>query len=91
VELQIKGLAKMLLKQGVVLEASADALRYLVQKGFDPQFGARPLKRVIQRELVNPLSKAILGGTIQPDAVIWVESGTEGLVFKNQPDLQQLN
>jgi ATP-dependent Clp protease ATP-binding subunit ClpB len=91
VQLQVKALAKMLLKQGVVLEASPQALHHLAELGFDPQFGARPLKRVIQRELVNPLSKAILAGQIQSDAVIWVDASAEGLVFKNQPDLQQLN
>jgi ATP-dependent Clp protease ATP-binding subunit ClpB len=91
VQLQVKALAKMLLKQGVVLEASPQALHHLAELGFDPQFGARPLKRVIQRELVNPLSKAILAGQIQSDAVIWVDAGADGLVFKNQPDLHQLN
>lgn len=84
VGLQLKGVSKMLLKQNIVLDATPEAIAYLSQKGFDPQFGARPVKRMIQREVLNQLSKEILAGKITTESVILLDSFDDGLVFRNQ-------
>ncbi|MBK5212396.1 MAG: ATP-dependent chaperone ClpB [Flavobacteriaceae bacterium] len=87
VELQLKGVSKMLLKQNIVLDATPEAIAYLAQKGYDPQYGARPVKRVIQREVLNELSKEILAGKITTDSIILLDSFNEALVFRNQENL----
>ncbi len=87
VELQLKGVSKMLLKQNIVLDATPEAITYLSQKGFDPQYGARPVKRVIQREVLNELSKEILSGKITTDSIILLDSFNDALVFRNQENL----
>jgi ATP-dependent Clp protease ATP-binding subunit ClpB len=84
VGLQLKGVSKMLLKQNIVLDATPEAIKYLSEKGYDPQFGARPVKRVIQREVLNQLSKEILAGKITTESVILLDSFDDGLVFRNQ-------
>ncbi len=73
VTLQVDLIRKRLLETGIQLEVTDDAQERLAQLGFDPQFGARPLKRVLQRELLNELSKQILAGTLTRDAVIQVD------------------
>ncbi len=87
VELQLKGVSKMLLKQNIVLDATTEAITYLSEKGFDPQYGARPVKRVIQREVLNELSKEILAGKITTDSIILLDSFNDSLVFRNQENL----
>jgi len=87
VELQIKGVSKMLLKQNIILDATPEAIKYLSEKGYDPQFGARPVKRVIQREVLNELSKELLAGKITTDSIILLDSFNDSLVFRNQEDL----
>lgn len=87
VGLQLKGLTKMLSKQHITLDATEEAVAYLAEKGFDPQFGARPVKRVIQREVLNRLSKEILGGKITTDSIILLDSFNDELVFRNEGDL----
>ncbi|HLV92519.1 MAG TPA: ATP-dependent chaperone ClpB [Aequorivita sp.] len=87
VELQIKGVSKMLEKQNIVLDATDQALEYLAKKGYDPQYGARPVKRVIQREVLNELSKEILAGKITTDSIILLDSFNDTLVFRNQENL----
>ncbi len=87
VELQLKGVSKMLLKQNIILDATPEAINYLSEKGYDPQFGARPVKRVIQREVLNELSKEILGGKITTDSIILLDSFNDSLVFRNQESL----
>lgn len=87
VGLQLKGLKKMLTKQNIVLDATEEAINYLAAKGFDPQFGARPVKRVVQREVLNKLSKEILAGTIHTDSIILLDEFNEELVFRNQEAL----
>ncbi|MEQ8530921.1 MAG: type VI secretion system ATPase TssH, partial [Imperialibacter sp.] len=71
-EIQFKLIQRRLEENGIKLEASADVLDYLGEMGFDPQFGARPLKRVMQRMILNELSKQILAGKVQKDSVIGV-------------------
>ncbi|MGJ8666358.1 MAG: ATP-dependent chaperone ClpB [Patiriisocius sp.] len=87
VGLQLKGVSKMLSKQGITLDATEEAVKYLSEKGFDPQFGARPVKRVIQKEVLNELSKEILSGKVTTDSIILLDSFDSKLVFRNQNDL----
>ena len=87
VELQLKGVSKMLNKQNIVLDATDEALAYLAKKGYDPQYGARPVKRVIQREVLNELSKEILSGKITTDSIILLDSFNDTLVFRNQESM----
>ncbi|WP_339698437.1 ATP-dependent chaperone ClpB [uncultured Marixanthomonas sp.] len=91
VGLQLKGVSKMLAKQNVTIDATEEAITYLAEKGFDPQFGARPVKRVIQREVLNELSKEILSGKVTTDSIILIDSFEDGLVFRNQTDLVEDN
>jgi len=87
VGLQLKGVTKMLAKQGITMDATNEAIAYLAERGYDPQFGARPVKRVIQREVLNQLSKEILAGKIATDSIILLDSFDDTLVFRNQNDL----
>ena len=89
VGLQLKGVKKMLAKQNIVLDATDEAIDYLSVKGFDPQFGARPVKRVVQREVLNKLSKEILAGKIHTDSIILLDEFNEELVFRNQEQLAE--
>ena len=84
VGIQLKGVTKMLAKQQITLDASPEAIDYLAEKGFDPQYGARPVKRVIQREVLNELSKDILSGKITTDSIILLDSFDGKLVFRNK-------
>ncbi|MDR0814722.1 MAG: ATP-dependent chaperone ClpB [Bacteroidales bacterium] len=83
VTLQLEALKKMLLTQGITLEASDTAIDWLAVAGYDPQFGARPVKRVIQKHLLNELSKRILSGNVQTDKPIRVDNAEGLLVFEN--------
>ncbi len=87
VGLQLKSVVKMLAKQNITLDATPEAIAYLAQKGYDPQFGARPVKRVIQREVLNQLSKEILANKITTDSIILLDSFDGQLVFRNQSEL----
>ena len=84
VSLQLKSVIKMLAHQNITMDATPEAIEYLAQKGFDPQFGARPVKRVIQREVLNQLSKEILAGTVATESIILLDSFDGQLVFRNQ-------
>ena len=83
VSLQLQSVFRMIAKEGIVLNATDQAIDYLAKKGFDPQFGARPVKRVIQKEVLNKLSKEILSGELKRDAVILLDASDGKLVFKN--------
>ena len=87
VGLQLKSVMKMLAKQQITLDATPEAINYLAVKGYDPQFGARPVKRVIQKEVLNELSKEILSGRIAIDSIILLDSFNGQLVFRNQSEL----
>jgi len=87
VGLQLKSVTKMLAKQQITLDATPEAINYLAIKGYDPQFGARPVKRVIQKEVLNELSKEILSGKIVVDSIILLDSFNGQLVFRNQSEL----
>jgi len=87
VGLQLKGLTKMLAKQHITIDATEEAIKYLAKRGYDPQYGARPVKRVIQKEVLNNLSKEILSGKITTDSIILLDSFDNKLVFRNETHL----
>jgi ATP-dependent Clp protease ATP-binding subunit ClpB len=87
VGLQLKSVTRMLAQQGITMDATPEAIAYLSEKGYDPQFGARPVKRVIQRDVLNKLSKEILAGKITTDSIILLDSFDGELVFRNQSEL----
>jgi ATP-dependent Clp protease ATP-binding subunit ClpB len=84
VSLQLKSVSKMLALQGITMDATSEGIKYLSDKGYDPEFGARPVKRVIQREVLNQLSKEILAGNIATDSIILIDAFDGKLVFRNQ-------
>ncbi|HEY1060139.1 MAG TPA: ATP-dependent chaperone ClpB [Daejeonella sp.] len=83
VTLQFKGVQSTLAEMGIEIEASEEALDWLAQLGYDPQFGARPLKRVIQKRILNELSKEILSGKIDKDSRIKLDVFDNHFVFLN--------
>ena len=87
VKLQLEQLKKMLSKQHITIDATDEAIAYLAQRGYDPQYGARPIKRVIQKEVLNSLSKELLGGKVKADSIVLIDSFEDGLVFRNQSEL----
>jgi len=87
VSLQLDQLKKMLAKQNITIDATPESIKYLAEKGYDPQYGARPIKRVIQREVLNTLSKEILSGAITTDSVVLIDSFDDKLVFRNQAEM----
>ncbi len=86
VGLQLKSVTKLLAEQNITMDATPEAIDYLSQKGYDMQYGARPVKRVIQREVMNKLSKEILSGRVSTDSIILLDSFDGELVFRNQSE-----
>ena len=82
--IQIKSLTKNLKEQGLTLEVSESALSLLADLGYEPQFGARPLKRVIQKEIVNELAKLLLGGELVKDGTILLDTDAKGFLFNGK-------
>jgi ATP-dependent Clp protease ATP-binding subunit ClpB len=87
VGLQIKSIKKMIAQQGITFDATPEAIKYLAEKGYNPEYGARPVKRVIQKEVLNALSKEILSGKVTTDSIILLDAFDDKLVFRNQGDL----
>ena len=87
VDLQLKGITKMIAQQGITFDATPEAKAYLAEKGYNPEYGARPVKRVIQKEVLNQLSKEILAGKVTTDSIILLDEFDGQLVFRNQGDL----
>ena len=87
VGLQLKGVTKLLAKQNITFDATEDAVQYLAEKGYSPEYGARPVKRVIQKEVMNELSKEILSGKVTTDSIILLDAFDDKLVFRNQHNL----
>jgi len=83
VKLQFKNVQQTLAEMGITIEATEEALDWLAQLGYDPQYGARPLKRVIQKKILNELSKQILGGTVSKDSKIRLDMFDNQFVFLN--------
>ncbi|AEW84933.1 ATP-dependent chaperone ClpB [Flavobacterium columnare] len=88
VALQLKSVTKMLAHQNITMDATPEAITYLSEKGFDPEFGARPVKRVVQREVLNQLSKEILAGKITTESMILLDCFDNHLVFRNQDNIK---
>jgi ATP-dependent Clp protease ATP-binding subunit ClpB len=92
VEIQLRRLGTLLQNRGLTLELTADARRWLAERGYDPVFGARPLKRVIQRDLLDPLATAMLEGqTREGDHIVAdVDVDGEALVFSTIPQVEEI-
>jgi ATP-dependent Clp protease ATP-binding subunit ClpB len=82
VKIQLSGIEHMLAGYQLKLEVTDDAIDWLAEKGYDPQLGARPVKRLIQKEIVNELSKEIIGGTVSKEDIIIVDAADGHLTFK---------
>jgi ATP-dependent Clp protease ATP-binding subunit ClpB len=87
VGLQLKNVTKMIAQQGITFDATQEAITYLSDKGYQPEYGARPIKRVIQKEVLNELSKELLAGKITTDSIILLDAFDDKLVFRNQNNL----
>jgi ATP-dependent Clp protease ATP-binding subunit ClpB len=91
VDIQLRHVSALMVEHGFRLEVSSKAREYLAEVGYDPDFGARPLKRAIQRELQDPLALKILGGEFTEGETIYVDRGVEGLQFTVQGAEQSSN
>ncbi|MDT8414465.1 MAG: ATP-dependent chaperone ClpB [Flavobacteriaceae bacterium] len=87
VRLQLNLLSKRLLTQHITLDATEEAVSWLSERGYDPQYGARPVKRLIQKEVLNKMSKEILSGNISTDSVVLLDAFDDQLVMRNQPSV----
>ncbi len=84
-KLLLKKVQKMLAKQGISIQISGKAMSWLADLGYDPQFGARPMKRVLQREVVDELSRLILAGTFLEGDIVYIDAKKESLTFGKEP------
>ncbi len=84
-KLLMRKVDKMLAKQGIIVKISDKALDLLADRGYDPQFGARPMKRVLQRDVINELSKEVLSGKFSAGDTIYIDSDKKGLTFSKDP------
>lgn len=83
VKLQINGIQRMLKDNAVDLQLTDSAIDFLARVGYDPEFGARPVKRAVQRYLLNDLAKKMLSSDVDKSRTIYVEAGSDGLTFRN--------
>jgi len=86
VTLQLQLIQAVAARQGIQLEATQAAVQYLAQVGFDPQYGARPIKRVLQKRVLNELSKKILAGSITAQSFILLDIEADRLIFRSEPE-----
>jgi ATP-dependent Clp protease ATP-binding subunit ClpB len=85
VNMHFEGIKQTLLNQQIELNITDEALDWLAQLGYDPQYGARPLKRVLQRRILNELSKAILSGAVKKDSNIFISlDSKQQFIFENK-------
>ncbi|MBR6375554.1 MAG: ATP-dependent chaperone ClpB [Alloprevotella sp.] len=84
VRLQVGSIVKRLEEQGVSLRLSDEAVALIAREGYDPEFGARPVKRALQRLLLNDLSKALLAGNVDKSRPVIVDANSDGLMFRNE-------
>ena len=82
VKLQLKQLENIVEKQGITLQATPEAIQFIADQGFDPQFGARPVKRFIQKKVLNELSKQLLLQKVRPNSIVVLDAFDEGLIFR---------
>jgi ATP-dependent Clp protease ATP-binding subunit ClpB len=90
VEIQLRQLQKLLAERKITLQVDEEAMRWLAEAGYDPVYGARPLRRVIQRELQNPLALELLEGRIQDGDTVLVTTSPLGLLIEPQPREEEL-
>ena len=83
VKLQLEVVKSRLISQQITLEASSEAVALLAEVGYDPQYGARPIKRAVQELVLNALSKSIISGKVTGDDVILLDAFEDKLVFRN--------
>ncbi len=83
IKIQLQGLKNLVAESGITIEFSDYAIDYLAEHGYDPQFGARPLKRLIQKEIVNQLSKKILSGEVDKSKTVLIDVFDNTVVFRN--------
>ena len=83
VGIQVRSLTKMLAANGIELEVTPAAQEWLARRGYDPMYGARPVKRTIQRYIVNDLSKKILAGEVEKERPIVIDATAEALTYDN--------
>ena len=83
VKLQFYNVKKNVEKQGIKIDITDKAIEWLAINGYEPQFGARPIKRLIQREILNDLAKSILSGTVEKEKEIIIDSNEKGIFFRN--------
>ena len=84
VELMLKDVLERLKERDVTFELTPDAETWLAREGFDPAYGARPLRRAIQRQLENPLARMVLSGEAEPGSHVLVDVGADGLILTSQ-------
>ena len=84
VELNFYDIAKVMADNDINITISKSALEWIAEQGYDPQFGARPMKRVLQRTILNELSKQILDGNIDKEKVIRIDKNENKLIFENE-------
>jgi ATP-dependent Clp protease ATP-binding subunit ClpB len=87
VEIQLKRLENLLVDRKITLSLDHDAIDWLAAKGYDPAYGARPLKRVMQKELQDPLAEKILLGEILDGSTVKVTAGSDRLNFRSKPSV----
>jgi len=81
VKIQLDDVNKLLIESGFQLKITDNAIGWITNKGFNPQYGARPVKRVIQKYVLNELSKQLLAGKVEKSSFILIDSEGDGLVF----------
>ena len=86
VKIQLEGLKQLVATNGIILHFSEYLLEFLSEQGYDPQFGARPLKRLIQKQIINSLSKRILAGDIDKSKAVLVDVFDGVVVFRNEEE-----
>ncbi len=92
IRIQLEDLRKLVLAAGIQLDFSDYLIEFLAENGFDPQFGARPLKRLIQKEIVNRLSKKLLSGEVDKSRPLLVDAFDGTVVFRNEiPEIEPTN
>jgi ATP-dependent Clp protease ATP-binding subunit ClpB len=89
VEIQLSRLQKMLADKEVKLELTDDAVEYLARTGYDPTFGARPLKRLINKELTQQIAKMFLSGELKAEQSLLITAGGDGLVFRSTEQINK--
>ncbi|HEX7247275.1 MAG TPA: type VI secretion system ATPase TssH, partial [Actinomycetota bacterium] len=83
VDIQLRRLQRRLAERGLAIELTGEARAYLADKGYEPAFGARPLQRLIQREIQDPLAMKLLAGEIRDGDTVTVEASPDGLSFSS--------